>query len=108
MQKEITNLDKDGNETVETISFKIKHFDSLRFMESSLSNLVGNLAEGIHKTKCKDCDSFLEYESVKDNLMKYKCLPCKKNYSNKLDEKLKKKFKNTSKFFNNYINKFCW
>ena len=32
-------------------------------MASSLSNLVDNLAEGIHKIKY-DCDSFLEYESV--------------------------------------------
>ena len=37
-------------------------------MASSLSNLVDNLAEGIHKIKY-DCDSFLEYESVKDNLL---------------------------------------
>ena len=36
----------------------------------------------------KDCDCFLEYESVKDNLVKYKCLSCSKSYSNKLDEKL--------------------
>ena len=40
-------------------------------MASALSNLVDSLAEGIHKTKCQDCDCFLEYESVKDNLMKY-------------------------------------
>ena len=51
-------------------------------MASSLSNLVNNLAEGIHKIKNSDC--FLEYESDKDNLMKYKCLPCNKDYSNKL------------------------
>ena len=54
-------------------------------MESSLSNLVDNLAEGIHKVKCKDCDC-LEYDSVKDNLIKYKCLSCSKDYSNKIDE----------------------
>ena len=42
-------------------------------MASSLSNLVDNLAEGIYKIKCKDCDCFLKYESVKDNLIKYKC-----------------------------------
>ena len=36
-------------------------------MTTSLSNLVENLQEGIHKIKCKDCDGFLEYESVKDN-----------------------------------------
>ena len=38
-------------------------------MASSLSNLVNNLAEGMHKVKCEDCDCFLEYESVKDNLI---------------------------------------
>ena len=59
-------------------------------MASSLSNLVDNLAERIHKIKCKDCDCFLEYESIKDNLIKHKCLSCNKVNSNKLDEKLKK------------------
>ena len=75
-------------------------------MESSLSNLADNLAEGIHKIKCKDCDCFLEYESVKDNLIKYNCFSCNKDYSDKLYEKLKKKFKNTFKFSINAINKF--
>ena len=45
-------------------------------MASSLSNLVDKLAERIHKIKYKDCDSFLEHESVMVNLMKYKCLSC--------------------------------
>ena len=49
---------------------------------------------------------FLEYESIKDNLIKYKCLSCNKDYSNKLDEKLKKWFKNPFQFPNNDINKF--
>ena len=62
-------------------------------MASSLSNLVHDLTEGIHKIKCKDCGYFLEYERVKDNLVKYKSLSSNKNYSNKLDEKLKKRFK---------------
>ena len=39
-------------------------------MATSLSNLVDNLTEGIHKIKYKDCDFFLKYESVKDNLKK--------------------------------------
>ena len=38
--------------------------------------------------------------------MKYKCLSCNKDYSNKIDEELKKQFKNTFKFFNNDIIKF--
>ena len=75
-------------------------------MTTSLSNLVDNLAQGIHKIKCKDCDCFFEYESVKDDLIEYKCLSCNKDYSNKIDEKLKKRFKNTFTFFNNDINKF--
>ena len=41
-------------------------------MATSLLNLVDNLREEIHKIKCKDCDCFLEYESVKDNSKKYK------------------------------------
>ena len=75
-------------------------------MASSLSNVAVNLAGEIHKIKCKDCDCFLEYESVKDNLIKYKCLSCNKDYSNKLDEKLKKRFKNMFKFSNDEMNKF--
>ena len=46
-------------------------------MVTSLSNLVDDLKEGIHKIKCKDC--FL------DNLIKYKCLYCNKDNSNKID-----------------------
>ena len=38
-------------------------------MASSLYNTVDNLAERIHKIKCKDCDCFLEYE-IQTKLMK--------------------------------------
>ena len=78
-------------------------------MTSSLSNIVGNLAEGNHKIRykyCKDCDCFLEYERVKDNLIKYKCLSCNEDYSNKTEGELKNRFKDTFKFCNNDIKKF--
>ena len=81
-----------------------KVIDSARCMASSWSYLVDNLTEGIHKIKFEDCDCFLEYESVKENLIKYKCLSCNKDYSNKLDEKLKKLFKNTFKVSDNDTN----
>ena len=71
-------------------------------MESSLSNLVD---KEIHKIKCKDCNCFLEY-SVYDNLIKYKCLSCNKNYPKKIDEKLKQQLKNICKISKNNINKF--
>ena len=75
-------------------------------MATSLSNLIDNLTEGIHKIKYKDCDCFLEYESVKDNSIKCKCLFCNKNHSKKIDQEFKKLFKNTFKFSNNDTNKF--
>ena len=46
------------------------------FIASSLSNL----AEGIHKIKCKDCHCFLEYENVEENLIKSKRLSWNKIY----------------------------
>ena len=75
-------------------------------MASSSSNLVDNLTGGIHKIKYKDCDYYLEYEGVMDDLIKYKCLSCNKEYSDKVDEELKKKFKNTFKFSNHDIKNY--
>ena len=53
IKKEIIKVDKDGNEDITTISYKIKFLDRARFMASSLSNLFDNLAEGIHKLNAK-------------------------------------------------------
>ena len=74
-------------------------------MASSLSNLVNNLSEGIHRIKCKYkhddkkcetcgikynyCNCFLEYTNFKDDLIEYKYLCCNKSYQNKFNEKLK-------------------
>ena len=89
-KKVVTNIDKDGNESIEIISYKIKFINSAKFMASLSSNLVDNLVEEIHKIKSKDCDCFLEDESAKDDLIKYKCLSCNKDYLNKLNEELKR------------------
>ena len=78
LNKEITKMDKDGSESVVNISCKIKFIDSARFMASSLSTLVDDCAGRTYKIKYKDCHCFLKYESVKDSLMKYKCLFCNK------------------------------
>ena len=42
-----------------------------KLMATSLSNLVDNLTERINKSKCKDCDYFLEYKSAKESLIKF-------------------------------------
>ena len=62
-----TKVDKDGNEAIIIISYKRKFVNSARFMANSLSNLADNLAEGIYKIKYKDCNCFLENESVNDS-----------------------------------------
>ena len=42
--KEILKNDKDSNEDITTVCYKIKFIGSARFMVSSSSNLVGTLA----------------------------------------------------------------
>ena len=77
-------------------------------MATSLSNLLNYLSEGLHRIKynlgkdnkkcetCgseyKYCDWFLEYTNFKDDLQKYKCSCCSKNYQYTFDEKLKDRF----------------
>ena len=52
-QKKKKKNDKDDNESIAIIFYKIKFIDNARFKATSLSNLVDNLTEGIHKFKCK-------------------------------------------------------
>ena len=69
IEKEVTRIDK--NEEEIKVSYILQFIDSARFMASSLSNLVNNLFEGIHKIKCKlgnnDKKCFLEYKNFKDH-----------------------------------------
>ena len=45
IEKEVTKIDNNDNESVVTISYKIKLIDSTRFTTTSLSDLVDNLTE---------------------------------------------------------------
>ena len=86
IEKEVIKIDKDGDASVVSISYKIKFIDSARFMATSLSSLVDNLTERIHKIKCKDVNvNVLENESVKENWIKYKHLSYNNDYSIKID-----------------------
>ena len=54
-------------------------------MASSLSNLVDNLGEEIHKVKCRNFNtSCLEYTTAKDNLIEYKYLCVNQYYQKSL------------------------
>ena len=81
IQKEVTGIDK-KEEITKNITYNLQVIDSARFMASSLSNLVNNFSEGIHRikckserddTKCETCgirykysDCFLQYTNFKD------------------------------------------
>ena len=106
LTKKVVKIDKGGNKTTEFISYKTKFVDNMRFMETSLSNLVDNLTRGIHKFKCKNCNCFLEYENVKSSLIEYNCPSCNKSFSVELVEELKKKFKNIFEFSKHDTNTF--
>ena len=59
IEKEITKIDKDGNESVVTISYKIKFIDGAIFTANSMSNLADNLVEEISKLNVKISVVFL-------------------------------------------------
>ena len=47
-------------------------------MSMPLSKLTHNLSEGIHKNKCDDCESCLDYvRSTKNEKLIFKCFNCK-------------------------------
>ena len=60
IKKKITKIDKNGNDKILKISYKIKFIDSFRFMSSSLSDLVDNLSDGLHSDECTDCKFCLD------------------------------------------------
>ena len=65
IEKEVRKIDKDGNESVVTISYKIKFIDSARFMATLLSNLVDNLTKRIHKLNVKNVIVFLNLKVLR-------------------------------------------
>ena len=49
VEKKVTGIDKNGEEITKTTYCRLQFIDSARFMACSLSDLVNNLLEGIHK-----------------------------------------------------------
>ena len=106
--KEVTRIDKIGEEITKNISYILQFIGSARFMVSASSNLLYNLSEGLHKIKCilrnynkkfetrgikcKYCDCFLKHTNFKDYLIEYKCLCCNKNHQQKFGRKLEERF----------------
>ena len=109
IEKEVKkkNIDKGDNESVVTISCKIKFIDSARFLATSLSNLVDSLSEGLRNYKWTDCKSCLEYMLTEDKLLIFCCLKCNKSHKKPFNKCLIKRFANTYEFCGGDISKFC-
>ena len=100
IEKEVTRIDKNGEEITKYISFILPFIDNARYIASSLSNLVNNLSEEIYRTKCKYghddkkcetcgikykyCDCFLEYTNFKNDLIEYNIYVVTKIINNSL------------------------
>ena len=106
IKKETTKRNKDGNDKIKKISYKIKFIDSYRFMSTSLSNLVNNLSEVVHNDKCTNCKSCLDYMTTKDQKLIFRCFSCKKNYEKEFNKELIQRFANIYEFCNGDLNKF--
>ena len=108
IKKETTKKDKNGNDKITKISYKIKFIDSCRFMPTSLSNLVSNLSEGLHNDRCIDCKSCLDYMTTKDEQLIFMCFRYKKNYEKNFNKELIQRFANTYEFCKGDLNKFIF
>ena len=119
---EVKMIHKNGKDITETISYRQQfiHRSLIRLMASS-SNPVNNLAEGIHKTKCKGghenkkCEMYridtkivnlVFYKQTLINLIRYKFPFFNRNHQKQFNEDLIKRFFNTYKFSNYNVNNF--
>ena len=102
IKKEITKKDKNGNDKITKISYKIRFIDSYRFMSISHSNLVSNLSEVLHNDRCIDCKSCLNYMTTKDEQLIF---DYKKNYKKDFNKELIQRFANMYEFWNGDLNK---
>ena len=75
-------------------------------MIAKLSSLVDNLSEGLHKGKCMDCISCLDYLMFKDDHLIFRCFERKKNYKKDFNKDLIKRFASIYEFCNRDNNEF--
>ena len=66
-------LIKKENENGESITRTVKLIDSVRSMLSLLSIQANALTKGFHKDKCKNFKSDLEYMTVNNVSLEFKC-----------------------------------
>ena len=99
IKKEVIKIDKEGKKAVETISYKIKFTDSMRFVATLLSKPVYNLSEIYSKNgRDRNCKSVNQFKGVKNNKLSYNCKKCSKEQLKPMNG-LIKKFSNTFELY---------
>ena len=100
IKKEVIKVGKEGNKAVETISYKIKFIDSMRFMQLRYKNLSIIYLKFIGKS--------VEIKTVNLSVSNKFSYNCKKRRKEQLKPMngLIKKFSNTYELCNGDINKF--
>ena len=100
IKKEVIKVGKEGNKAVETISYKIKFIDSMRFMQLRYKNLSIIYLKFIGKS--------VEIKTVNLSVSNKFSYNCKKRRKEQLKPMngLFKKFSNTYELCNGDINKF--
>ena len=94
----------------QAITCKLKFMNNLRFINTSISDLVGNLSE-IYKKGCKGCKerrkikTACDFIGLKNNKLNYECKEYKERWLKPING-LIKKFPNIHQFCNGDINKF--
>ena len=73
--REVTRNDRNGEEITKNISHILQFSDCARFMTSSLSNLVNNLSNKIHRFKCKYGHDDKKCETCANKCKYYDCFP---------------------------------
>ena len=81
---------KKTNMNGKLVTYKLKFIDSMRFMNTSISNPTDNLSE-INKQECKRCKENCKYIIHKNDVLIYKCKKCHTRSYKSIDP-LKKRF----------------
>ena len=77
IKSKIQKIQKKYREFLVPIKNAKKDKCKIKFISSSLSNLVDNLSDTLHSDKCIDCKSYLDFMLIKDDQLVYRCFECK-------------------------------
>ena len=94
-----------------TIAYKLRFMDSVRFMSTSLSELVDNMSGIFNSIECKSCmekikiNSECHFVGLRNNRLIYRCRECKEEWKRLINE-LIEKFPSIYQFCNGDLNKF--